>query len=87
MWVIHHFRVLPTEDRFKQLSDRTKLLLLYGWLNHPKSEDRHAAYVKQMQDGQTKFTDEHAQALREQGMGDEQLAFIQEQLREAGLTE
>jgi hypothetical protein len=33
LWVCEHFRVLPTEDRYKKLTDLQAGLLFSNWLN------------------------------------------------------
>lgn len=35
MWIVEHFRILPTDKRFKQLSLDQMELLYYSFLNMP----------------------------------------------------
>lgn len=43
-WICDHYDVLPTEDRYKRLTDRQKYLLFQGFINRPSDADIHRAY-------------------------------------------
>lgn len=44
LWICDHYKVLPTEDRYKQLSEQQKYLLFLGFVGQPTDEEMHASY-------------------------------------------
>lgn len=39
LWICHHFRVLPTEGRFKRLTENQKRLLFYSFQEMPTDDE------------------------------------------------
>ena len=81
MWVIHHFRVLPTDDRFLKLSDDVKMMLFYGWVELPNSDEIRAGYVER---NRIEFTEQDALELLDYGYSPEQTARIRRELESVG---
>jgi len=71
--------VLPTDDRFKELSETQKNLLFVGYLEHPLSEDMHRGYQKQ----DDAITEETETDFAKLGYLPEQIAHIKEQVEAA----
>ena len=82
LWVCHHFRVLPTEERFKKLTERQKALLFQSWLELPTSGALKKWYAKR--DSEPVVTDEDAKNFKNLGYTPEQIRRIREQLENAG---
>ncbi len=83
LWICEHYRVLPTEERYKRLSDRQKYLLFLGFVEQPKHDDMHKAYRNS---NTHSFSDNEKRNLRNIGYTPEQLKRIQDQLGKAGLN-
>lgn len=80
LWICDHYKVLPTEDRFKQLSDRQKYLLWLGFVDQAPDEHLHASY----QAGRsTSFGETDKKNLRGLGYTPEQLLRMQKELEKA----
>ncbi len=76
MWIINHFKVLPTEARFKELTELQKNLIFVGYLEHPTSEQIHkACYGAEA----TKVTRVDEKSFEKLGYSQEQIAHIKEQ--------
>lgn len=82
LWICEHYKVLPTEERFKALSDRQKYLLFLGFVEQPKHEDMHQAYWRTRT---TQIGEQDEKNLKSLGYTPEQLKRMQEQLEKAGL--
>jgi len=82
LWVINHFRVLPTDDRFKRLTENQKNLLFIGWLENPSSEQLKEWYDRK--EDTPVITDEDAKNFEELGYRKEQIARMRDQLEKAG---
>ncbi len=85
VWICNHFKVLPTEHRFKELSEIQKHLLLVGYLESPTSEEMHAAYQQQDAAGAT-ITEEDEKDFKNIGYTEEQIERMKQQLEAAGLA-
>lgn len=85
LWVCHHFRVLPTEDRFKRLTQRQKDLLYLGWLELPTSDQIKSWYTQKQ--GEPVVTDSDAKNFKKLGYTGEQIKRIKEQLSKAGFRQ
>jgi len=44
LWIINHFRVLPTEDRYMRLTERQKSLMITGYFENPIPDEARLAY-------------------------------------------
>lgn len=78
LWVIEHYRVLPTDERFKALSNEQIQILFSSWL-HSAGED----YVKKEYWKARQAEDqarEGAEELREMGYGEDAINEILEGL-------
>ena len=84
MWVINYFRVLPTDSRFKELSEIQKYLLFEGFMENPTPEQMHQAYWKS-KTNETKVSNEDISNFKNLGYDMDQIKKIQEQLKIAGL--
>lgn len=82
LWVCHHFRVLPTEERYKRLTENQKYLLYIGWLELPTSDQVKLWYTKKT--GEPIVTDEDAKDFEKLGYSKAQVKRIREQLENAG---
>lgn len=82
IWICHHFRVLPTSPDFKQLTDNQKILLFYGWTELPTSDQIKEMYDSREEDPVITKTD--ADNFRKRGYTEKQIAFMKEQLENAG---
>jgi len=76
LWIINHFKVLPTEDRFKELTELQKNLIFVGYLEHPTSEQLHSAHYGAET---TKVTKADEKSFGELGYSQEQINRIREQ--------
>ena len=85
LWVIHHFRVLPTEKRFKQLTDNQKYLLYIGWLELPTSDQIKKWYDRKSDD--PVITKDDAKNFEKLGYSKEQIKRMKEQLENAGYSQ
>jgi len=83
LWVIHHFRVLPTDHRFKSLTVNQKRLLLESWMNLPTSDQLKEYQYRTTEDPEITTKDEELFALA--GYSPEQIARMKDQL-EKGLS-
>jgi len=83
--VCHHFRVLPTEERYKRLTENQKYLLYIGWLELPTSDQIKQWYVKKA--GEPVVTEEDAKNFEKIGYSKAQIKRIREQLENAGYSQ
>ena len=44
LWTIEHFKILPTDERFKELSEETMELLFLSYLHGPFEEELKVLY-------------------------------------------
>lgn len=85
IWICLHFKVLPTEDKFKQLREETKALLFAGYMELPDSESMRHNYHATNTD--PVITEKDENNIKKLGYSDEAISRIKEQLRNAGLME
>jgi hypothetical protein len=83
--VCHHFRVLPTDDRFKRLTENQKNFLFTGWLELPTSDQIKEWYTKR--ENEPVVSDEDAENFKKLGYTDAQIRHIKEQLENAGFRQ
>jgi hypothetical protein len=82
LWVCHHFRVLPTEDRFKRLTEDQKVLLFFGWLENPSSDQLKRHHDRRATD--PVIDDVAAENFKKRGYTSDQIKRMREQLENAG---
>ena len=85
LWICHHFKVLPTEDRFKRLTPRQKDLLYVSWTELPTSDQIKKWHADKK--GNPVVTGEDAKQFRKLGYTPEQIKRIKEQLKNAGYNQ
>lgn len=78
LWICHHFRVLPTEKRFKRLTEKQKVLLLHSWIELPTSEQLKA--VNHDESRLPAIDDTTEENLLNVGYTQEQIDTIKEQI-------
>ena len=84
LWVCREFKVLPTDERFKNLHEEQKHLLLTGFLEQPLPEEIHLAYT--LKKAKTiQFTEKDQKNLQKWGYTKEAIAQAKEQFEKAGL--
>ena len=81
VWICNHFKVLPTEDRFKYLTERQKYLLFIGFVEQPRHDDMHKAYAMSRR---ATINSSDGLNLKKLGYTDEQIRKMREQLEKAG---
>ena len=74
--------MLPTEDRFKRLTENQKGLLYTSWLELPSSDQLKAWYDKKS--GDPVVTDQDAKNFEDLGYTKAQIKRMKEQLENAG---
>lgn len=79
---MHHFRILPTDERFKQLTEKQKLLLFYGWTELPSSDQIKVYYDRKEETPVINADDE--ENFKRIGYTSKQIAKMKEQLENAG---
>lgn len=85
LWVCHHFRVLPTDDRYKRLTGNQKVLLFVGWKTLPSSDQ-----IKQFfdrKDSDPAIDKTTASNFRKLGYSQAQIRRMKEQLVNAGYSQ
>jgi len=77
LWVMKYFKVLPTDPRFVELSDRQKLLLFNAFLEMPLDD-----YVYELHNSreEMKLSRDDRENLTSLGYNKDQLARMEEQL-------
>lgn len=84
LWICNHFQVLPTDERFKTLTDRQKILLFQGYLETPTSEQIHESHVMQMKQEEI-WNEQREMELKRLGYKPEQIERIKDNYRKAGM--
>lgn len=81
VWICEHFKVLPTEQRYKELSYRQKLKLWFGCLYTPSREAMQKSFMlSKKRKEQYGIDDVTADALKQSGYDPETIATIKDQL-------
>lgn len=83
LWVMEHFRVLPTDERFLKLSLKQKALLFTAFLELPTDEMLHMGH--RLANRAPEIDDDEADNLKNLGYSDEQIKRMRAQLKAAGL--
>ena len=79
LWLINHFRVLPTDERFKKLTEDQIELLFISFISMPGDEDYKRAYIRK-RTGEELASGLPREALRKMGYTDEQIKKIAEEV-------
>jgi hypothetical protein len=85
LWICLYFKVLPTELKYKQLSEEQKTLLFVGFMELPTSEQLKLNYSDERQ--RNIMTDDDKEAFKRLGYSKEKIRKIEDELRKAGLME
>lgn len=81
LWVCNHFKVLPTEQRFKDLTPWQKTILWLGSMYLPDTtEMRHNILMQEEHERKTSFSKEQEAALIRDGMSPTELDEIKNSL-------
>ena len=80
--MIHHFRILPTDPRFKELTENQKALLFHGWLHNANSDDLYR--YQRERDHEPGVTTDDEKTFQNAGYSTEQINHIKAELRKAG---
>lgn len=81
----HHFRILPTDERFKRLTENQKYLLYIGWLELPTSDQIKLWYDKKSSEPMISGEDETN--FKKLGYTSAQIKKMKEQLENAGYSQ
>ena len=81
LWICNHYKVLPTDDRFKRLGDEQKYMLFKAYLEQPLSDEIHKAY-RQSKPTLDTTTENN---LKKLGYTPEQLRRLQHEIEKAGI--
>lgn len=84
LWICNHFQVLPTDERFKTLTDRQKILLFQGYLETPTSGQIHESHMMQLKQEEI-WNEQREMELKRMGYTLEQIERIKDNYRKAGL--
>ena len=83
LWVCNHYRVLPTDERYKKLHEEQKYLLFVGFLEQPLPEEIHSAY--RQKNPSTHIKESELLSLEKCGYGSEAIEELRKQFKLAGL--
>lgn len=78
MWICHHFKVLPTDKRFKDLTENQKELLLAGFIENPTDKEI-MQYYRNM--SKELINEDDIIAFKEMGYTQEQIDRIQKNMQ------
>jgi hypothetical protein len=82
---MEHFKVLPTDDRFKQLTDRQKELLWVGFLNGGDDNAMRSNYQEQ-QRNDMEIDEQEEEDLLKCGYTKEKIARMKAELKKVSLS-
>ena len=85
LWICHHFRVLPTDKRFKRLTENQKTLLFHGWTELPSSEQIKRFYDKKS--GDPVIDDTAEKNFKKLGYSSKQIQKMKGELEKAGFAQ
>jgi len=83
LWTCLHFSVLPTDERYRQLSHEQKMLLFTAFLELPSDEQIKNSQANEARSPQ--IHEEEERNLKALGYSSEAVDRIREQLRLAGM--
>jgi len=77
LWVIEHFRILPTDKKYQDLTDLQAELLFLNFLKSPDESFYKKAYQKKIKEDALELP---AEKLKEMGYNEEELKQINMEL-------
>lgn len=81
LWICNYYRVLPTDEKFKRLTERQKELLLFSFLEQPSEMELHYAYRKR-KEKEDQFSINYDN-LRKRGYTEEQIRRMRIEIEKA----
>lgn len=78
LWVCNYYRVLPTDERFKKLTEKQKGLLIKSFLEQPTDMELHMAY-QERQKREREFSLDY-DSLRKSGFSEEQIGRMRREM-------
>lgn len=85
LWICRKFSCLPTEDRFKRMTDHQKVMMFYGYLVSPSDEEIRKNYLANTAITPILSEEDKADFKGVLGYSDEAIQRMEENLRAAGL--
>lgn len=82
LWICDRFKVLPTDDRYRLLSEEQKILLYTHYMEFATGEEARMLKIMQSREELT-IDDEEARALMQAGYTKDQILRIRKNLKEA----
>jgi len=80
LWVIEHFRVLPTDRRYKELLEDQIELLFCNFLSSPTSDDYRESYYRE-KSAEAVVDSLPEEALKKMGYNEDDIKKIAEEVR------
>lgn len=80
LWVMNHYRVLPTEKRFLDLTPNQIEILFVSGIGLPHESGLRRAYAD-LREAEQKATSLPSEILRQQGYSEDEIREMQEALR------
>ena len=84
LWVIEHFRILPTDERFKRLTEDQMELLFYYFVSSPTDEQYKKAHYSNLSKEEVIETLPEDK-IKEMGYSEEELKDIRDALVIGGI--
>jgi len=85
LWILRKFNCLPTEDKFKSLTEHQKVLLFYGYLYSPTDDQIREHYLSGVEPSTMISEDDKRDFVEVLGYTEEQVERMSENLKAAGL--
>jgi hypothetical protein len=85
VWTCLYFKVLPTDIKFRQMSEEQKMLLFVAFLETPSPEQMKMNYYKSISG--PKITPVTEKEFRSIGYSSKAISKMKDELRKAGLME
>jgi hypothetical protein len=79
--------VLPTDRKYKRLTDKQKELLFMGWLELPTSDELRQYHMHIQTTNTPVITEDDAASFQRLGYTREQIAKMKDQLKKAGFAQ
>ncbi len=87
LWICRKFKCLPTEDRFKEMTEHMKVLLFYGYLVSPDDEVIRQNYLSENEESLILTESDKDDFKKVLGYSEESIENIEKNLRAAGMLE
>ena len=86
LWILRKFNCLPTEQRFKELTEHQKVLMFYGYLSSPNDELIRDNYLHESEEFESEvISDQDKVDFENLGYTEEQIENIERNMKAAGL--